>query len=1245
MKTCLHFNPLPFLSRRQAWVPVFFKSLVTLFLFGILLFSSKTFGQAINPGTAPVNPPSGGFAIDGSLNANSSIGDWLDGSGAGGFVLDNSGNPLGSTTFHLIDRYTSPDNNFKGGFKVNNDPNDWLWVTNPVNDKEDINNALIHFTHSLDGHLWVIIAADRKSNNGDAYIDFEFLQNTLSITGGPAGGGFTSSGPDGGRTLNDFLLTLELTNGGSSANFFVDRWQAVGSGFDYVDRTDDVPAGSVLGDVNDADGTPVSFGAFGKTTYDKNTFVEAAVDLTALLGAIESCTELGIKTIMIKTKESQAPTATIVDFIAPLQGSITIGVADAGPDQTKCADASGITPFSLTGTATPSPGDAVDHVLWTVVSGSATIDPPTADQLNVTGNVTSSTATLRFTVTTTGGCVLSDDVVLNVTGAPDNTFELFATNYCAGDPALGTVNLSGSESGVSCQLVDLNDQPVDDPKVGTGSGLTWTGIGPGTYHVVYTANGGCTSTGNNPATVVENQPPTTEPGVVNPSRCGEGQLTLTADCTDQNGTTPTWYDAATLGNLLFTGSSYDVTITGTKSFWVSCTSAEGCEGPRAEVVATVNTIPDPPTVDAGNITECAQDPVQTLTASATIKNATLVWYTTAAGNTTIDPPSLDHVGTVTYYAAAVSDNGCYNTIRTPATLTINETPAAPTVTAVDNCDGTSTLTVAGIADGATVTWSDDATNHDNPRIVNAAGTYKVTQTLGDCSSGEGSADAAPKTKPNTPSVGVVDNCDGTSTLTVTGIADGATITWSDDATNHDNPRIVNAAGTYKVTQTVSECTSDEGSGIAAPKTKPGIPSVGVVDNCDGTSTLTVTGIADGAIITWSDDATNHNNPRIVTVAGTYKITQTVNGCTSAEGSGIAAPKTTPSAPSASGTTTCAPTQAVASATGCTGTLKWYDAATGGNLVATGVSSVSTSTTKTYYVSCTNAGGCESARTAVTATVNICTGIYPTATSCTGFNSGTIQFLPKVCVATKTTKGVTTVSNATPGVFFYYTKITAPAATFSVYIDQTQCSALNRNFAIQKGQMLAFTNGCAKIATGAQASTAGDGVITIKNVHIGDLIVISVKYDVKSMVGATVTGGLPVNCTDNFVARLGTTNAGSIITNTSTSILVTSNCSASALATFSSIAKTSDQQSIQVKTYPNPYTSSIKFQFTSPLSGTATLEAFDLMGKKIAVIYHGKVDAGIERMVTFNVPAGNRVPMMYKLTVDGQSVRGMLLPTR
>jgi len=50
------------------------------------------------------------------------------------------------------------------------------------------------------------------SNHGDAYIDFEFLQNPLILTGTPGvSGGFSSAGPDSGRTVNDLLLTLSLT--------------------------------------------------------------------------------------------------------------------------------------------------------------------------------------------------------------------------------------------------------------------------------------------------------------------------------------------------------------------------------------------------------------------------------------------------------------------------------------------------------------------------------------------------------------------------------------------------------------------------------------------------------------------------------------------------------------------------------------------------------------------------------------------------------------------------------------------------------------------------------------------------------------------------------------------------------------------------------------------------------------------------------------------------------------------------
>src|ERR1051326_3036334 len=177
------------------------------------LTASATFTDAPSAGTAPVNPPTGGFGIDGDLGANTptaGIGDWVPGSsGSGGNVLTAAGVPITSgTTFHAIDAYQSgTDNNFAGGQKFDGNPNtDWPWVSNPVNDKEGLNNGLIHFTTCpTNGHTWVMVAADRFSNNGDAYIDFEFLQATLSITGGPTSGGFSSAGPDGGRTAGDLV--------------------------------------------------------------------------------------------------------------------------------------------------------------------------------------------------------------------------------------------------------------------------------------------------------------------------------------------------------------------------------------------------------------------------------------------------------------------------------------------------------------------------------------------------------------------------------------------------------------------------------------------------------------------------------------------------------------------------------------------------------------------------------------------------------------------------------------------------------------------------------------------------------------------------------------------------------------------------------------------------------------------------------------------------------------------------------
>src|SRR5437763_9487911 len=267
------------------------------------LTASATFTDAAPPkGVAPVNPPMGGFAIDGDLLSNTPTspspfaanqGDWYHGAGGtGGNVLnsDATGTPVDpTTTYHLVDVFnSSTDDNFAGGDKVHDNPNTWNWVLNPVGDKLDMNNGLIHLTKDpVTGHTWVMVAGDRLSNNGDAYIDFEFLQNTLTTTPLVANsGGFSSAGPNCGRTVNDFLVTVKLTNGGTVPDFFVSRWELASgntscnpaTSYDYVDVTTPVITATppaVFAAVNASAVTlpPGNLTAFGTNSYvNPNTF-------------------------------------------------------------------------------------------------------------------------------------------------------------------------------------------------------------------------------------------------------------------------------------------------------------------------------------------------------------------------------------------------------------------------------------------------------------------------------------------------------------------------------------------------------------------------------------------------------------------------------------------------------------------------------------------------------------------------------------------------------------------------------------------------------------------------------------------------------------------------------------------------------------------------------------------------------------------------------------------------------------
>ncbi len=89
----------------------------------------------------------------------------------------------------------------------------------------------------------------------------------------------------------------------------------------------------------------------------------------------------------------------------------------------------------------------------------------------------------------------------------------------------------------------------------------------------------------------------------------------------------------------------------------------------------------------------------------------------------------------------------------------------------------------------------------------------------------------------------------------------------------------------------------------------------------------------------------------------------------------------------------------------------------------------------------------------------------------------------------------------------------------------------------------------------------------------------------------------------------------------------------------------DDGGIEVAAYPNPYNNVVNFKFASPTSGKAVLEVYDIVGRKLAVVYQGNVKANIPQNVKYNVPAVNRVQLIYKLTVNDKAVRGNILPDK
>lgn len=850
-----------------------FRRSSVLYLVALMLLSTASLAQT---GTVPVNPPASGFSIDGGLKANSAIGDWVAGSaGTGSYVFNNGGTTVSGLNGKLIrDAYDSnTDIVFAEGSKFNSSPNDWAWTAGAASDKSDINNAMyLISTDPATGDTWLIIGGDRLSTNGSSYIDFEFLQK--SITRNTHNNKFTSAGADGGRTVNDLSITVGYSGGGSTPIVTVYVWEPAANGYAYKV----IPAAALENKRYAATNTAavdVLFGAFGNTQYQPFAFVEAAVNVTALFGAIDPCRGINVENVIIKTKASDAETAALKDFVEPIPVNLSFGSADISYPAPLCNQGTVDVQFSM---------GSIREGIFTASSAGLSINAATGQidlERSTPGNYTVAYAF------STNGCPRTVTTSVQVFTTPDAPALLAIHPTC--ETSTGTIQItSASES----FMYSLNNADfVAYPAGG------FTDLAAGNYTLKAKNAASCISA---EAQITINAQPATAAAptvaLLQPTcAINKGTIIVTAP-TDEGFTYSIGGDyqaSPTFSNVA--PGSYSVTVK----------TADGCISESTPV--TLNPQPVTPTADAGQakVLTCATPSVQ-LNGSLSTAGVTFAWVASDGGSIVSGAdaatPTVDKAGT---YTLTVTDTrgGC--TASDQVVVTGDGMVPSATIYAGDlpelTCNTTS-ITLAGASnlEGATFVWAgpDGFTSVMAAIEVSVPGVYTLTVTnpsngcfaskvvevydrraYPDVNAGP---DKLLTCTANTVTLeGSSEDVSGIMHYYWTASNGGSIVSGERTMTP-----IVDAPGTYTLTIENMRigCSSSDVVVVTADKSQPVVSAKGGTLSC-ATGSVQLTGASTTAGVTFSwtgpDGFTSSMQNPAVSMAGNYILTVTTpsTGCT------------------------------------------------------------------------------------------------------------------------------------------------------------------------------------------------------------------------------------------------------------------------------------------------------------------------------------------------------------------------------
>jgi Fungalysin metallopeptidase (M36)/PA domain/Ig-like domain CHU_C associated len=664
--------------------------------------------------------------------------------------------------------------------------------------------------------------------------------------------------------------------------------------------------------------------------------------------------------------------------IAPTPSTTAVGTINYFVSQTVSGCESPRTAIAVTITATPAAPTVTTPVSY--------CQGVTATPLNATGvgllwytaaaggtgsatAPTPSTATVGSTtyyVSQTTGCESPRvGIIVNVVAGTAAPTVVSPLAYCQGATAL---QLTATGTGLLWYTAATG---------GTGSAIAPTpstaAAGSITYYVSQTS-GACESP--RAAIVVTTTATPVAPTVTSPiSYC----QAATATALTATGTNLKWYTVPTAGVASTTAPIPSTAALGSTIYYVS-QSTGVCEGPRAAITVNITAVPAAPTVTTP-IAYCQGATATALTATG----SGLLWYAAAVGGTgsaTATIPSTATVGTTIYYVSQTT--GCEGP-RAAITVTINATPAAPTVTsAVAYCQGAATTQLT--ATGAGLLWYTVATGGTGTAIAPTpssatAGTtsYYVSQTTSGCESPRATITVTVTALPTAPTVATpVTYCQNATAAVLT--ATGTNLKWytvptGGTALASAPTPITTAIGstTYYVSQSTGTCEGPRAAivvNVTAVTAAPTVTSpVTYCQNATATPlTATGTGLLWYTVPTGGTSSATAPTPSTTTVGSTtYYVSQT-GTCESARTAIVVNVTTTAAAPTATSPINYCQGNTATPLT-ATGTgLLWYTVAIGGTGTATSPTpSTATAGAVTYYVSQTT-GSCESPRTAVVVNV-------------------------------------------------------------------------------------------------------------------------------------------------------------------------------------------------------------------------------------------------------------------------------------